>query len=265
MAEKELLFTKENHVATITLNRPESYNAISDNMRAELRSVADELGRDNEIWVVVLTGAGKAFCAGGDIKLMKRRLESDISYRERLEAYRRDVADMVRDLSGIRQLMIAKINGPAFGAGCSIALLCDVRIASDGARFGLPFGKRGLIPDWGATYFLPRIVGLSRAVSLCSTGRSLDAREALGIGLVDHVAPHQELDEYIKAYCADVLQSSPFSVMKGKAAMRGSLDSELDSVLEREARLQSMCYLSDDHREGVDCFLEKREAKFTGK
>lgn len=261
----QILFDVKNYVATITLNRPEAYNAISDGMRAELRDAIDCINKDKGIRIVVITGAGKAFCAGGDIKLMKERIDQKIAYSERLETYRMDVADMVKKVKSIRQPIIAAINGAAFGAGCSIALLCDIRIAADRAKFGLPFGKRGLVPDWGATYFLPRLVGASKAIELTATGRNIDAQTALQMGLVNAVAPVDELMECVHAYCADMLQSSPASLLEGKAALYGSLTAELDAALEREAQVQSACYCSDDHREGVDSFLDKREANFTGK
>jgi 2-(1,2-epoxy-1,2-dihydrophenyl)acetyl-CoA isomerase len=262
---KDLIFEIDGHVAVITLNRPEAYNAISDLMRDELRDVIDRLRRDDSVRIVIFTGAGNAFCAGGDIKLMKQRIEAGISYRERLDTYRRDVAGMVKEIRSIRQLTIAKINGAAYGAGCSIALLCDIRIASAAAKFGMPFGRRGLVPDWGALYFLPRLVGASQAIALTATGRSFDAQKALAVGLVNEVAPPEELDTFTKAYCDDILQSSPMSVMESKAAIYAALEAEVDTALEKEGRLQSACYCSDDHREGVDCFLEKRPPIFTGR
>lgn len=265
MPYEHILFSVEDHIATVTLNRPEAYNAISDQMRNELREVTALLRGNRDIRVLVVTGAGRAFCAGGDIKLMKRRVEQGVDYRERLESYRRDVADMVRELRGIRQPTVAALNGPTYGAGCSIAMLCDIRIASEQAKLGLPFGKRGLIPDWGATYFLPRLVGASKAVELTAAGESLTAREALRIGLINRVVPDGELLEQTYAFCRALLQSSPLSVMSGKEAIYKSLNCELDTALEREARMQSACFCSDDHREGVDCFLEKRPARFTGR
>ena len=262
----DLLFRVDGHVATITLNRPDFYNAMSDVMRDGLRRAADVLRQNGgEIRVAVLTGAGKAFCSGGDMRLLKKRIDDGVSYRERLETYRRDVSDMVRELRSIRQPMIAKINGAAYGAGCSLAMICDVRIACESAKFGFPFGRRGLIPDWGATYFLPRILGLSRAISFCSTGRSFDAAEALRMGLVDEVAASEELDSRVGAFCEEILLSGPFSIMEAKAAMTRSLDLSMDAALEVEARVQSECFVSDDHREGVDSFLEKRPPTFTGK
>ena len=265
MSYNQILFHVANHIATITLNRPEALNAISDKMRTELREAIDYINNNHDVRIVVITGAGKAFCAGGDINLMKERIEKQITYHERLETYRVDVAGMVIKIKSIRQPIIAAINGAAYGAGCSIAMLCDIRIAADHVKFGIPFGKRGLIPDWGASYFLPRLIGVSRAIELTATGRSFDAQTGLQIGFVNAVVPSEELMDYVHAYCADILQSSPASIMEGKAAMYCSLTSELDAALEREALVQSACYCSDDHREGVDCFLEKRKANFTGK
>lgn len=261
----DIIFDVDGHVATITLNRPDAYNALSDLMRNELRDVIDRLHKDQNIRIVIFTGAGKAFCAGGDIKRMKQLVEEGIPYRERLDTYRRDVAGMVKEIKSIRQIVIAKINGAAYGAGCSIAMLCDIRIAAAEAKFGLPFGKRGLVPDWGSLYFLPRLIGTSNAIALSSTGRGFDAAKALGIGLVNEVVPAAELDSFVKSYCEDILQSGPMSLMEGKAAIYAAMESELDTALEREACLQSACYCSDDHREGVDCFLEKRPPVFTGR
>lgn len=262
----DIIFDVSNHIATITLNRPEAYNAISDAMREDLREAVDYINNpDHDVRVVVITGAGKAFCSGGDIKLMKERIDADISFRERLETYRKDVAGMVKCLKSIRQPVIARINGAAFGAGCSIAMLCDIRIASDQAKFGMPFGKRGLIPDWGATYYLPRLVGRAKAIELAATGRSFDANEALAMGFVNQIVPFAELSGYVQEYCRMILDNGPFSVMAAKQAMDAALTAELDTALEQESQIQSLCYRSDDHREGVESFLEKRPAQFRGK
>lgn len=262
----EILFDVENYVATITLNRPDAYNALSDVMRNDLRRAIQYINEHpNEIRIVVLTGAGKAFCAGGDIKLMKKRIEDGTTYEQRLDTYRKDVADMVLRFRSIQQPLIAALNGATYGAGCSIAMLCDIRIASDKVKFGLPFGKRGLIPDWGATYFLPRIVGTAKAIELSSTGASFDAMAAKEIGLVNRVIPHEELTEQVRALCNEMLFTSPQSLREGKAAIYNSLELPLDKALKEEGVVQSICYTSDDHREGVDCFLEKRPPVFTGK
>jgi 2-(1,2-epoxy-1,2-dihydrophenyl)acetyl-CoA isomerase len=262
--ESQLLFEIKDGVAAITLNRPQQYNALSDQMRRELREAIQIINSNETIRVVTLTGAGKAFCAGGDIHLMKERIEQQITYTERLGTYRRDVADMVRLIRSIRQPLIAKINGAAFGAGCSLAMLCDFRVAADTVKFGLPFGKRGLIPDWGASYFLPRLIGLAKALELSATGRSFDAEEALQIGFVNQVVPKEELDAYVQQFCQEILLNGPISVTESKRLMEASLAMSLDASLEAESLLQARCYCTDDHREGVDCFIEQRSPVFTG-
>ncbi|MDR1192621.1 MAG: enoyl-CoA hydratase/isomerase family protein [Peptococcaceae bacterium] len=262
---RDLLFTIEGRVATITLNRPEAYNAISDPMRESLRAALDRLRREDGVYIVIFTGAGKAFCAGGDVKLMRRRIEENISYRDRLASYRENVAGMVKEIRAIRQITVAQVNGAAYGAGCSIAMLCDIRVAAAEAKFGLPFGRRGLVPDWGALYFLPRLVGASQAIALTATGRGVEAARARELGLVNEVVPAADLPGFVKAYCQDILLSSPLSLLESKAAIYEAMSAELDTALEREGRLQSACFRSDDHREGVDAFLEKRPPSFTGK
>ena len=262
----EILFGVENHVATITLNRPEVYNALSDVMRDELRTAIKYIkNNEDQIRIVVLTGAGQAFCAGGDVKMMKRRIENGVDYEERLAFYRKDVEDMVYRFRSIRQPTIAAINGHAFGAGCSIALLCDMRVASEHAKFGMPFGKRGLVPDWGATYTLPRLLGTGKAMELAFTGKAFDAQEALRIGLINAIYPAEELMAGVRSLCNDMLTSSPFSTYAAKQLMINGLNSSLETAMKAEGEAQSACFCSDDHREGVDCFLEKRNPQFTGK
>lgn len=262
----EIRFEVKNYVAVITLNRPEAYNALSDIMRDDLRRAIQYINdHPDKIRIVVVTGAGKAFCAGGDIKLMKKRIEDGTTYEQRLDTYKKDVADMVLRFRSIRQPMIAALNGATYGAGCSIAMLCDIRVAADRVKLGLPFGRRGLIPDWGATYFLPRIVGTSKAIELSATGASFDTQAAQAIGLVDRVVPADLLMKEVFALCDEMLLSSPGSLTMAKAAIYGSMDMSLEDALAAEGVTQSKCFSSDDHREGVDCFLEKRPPVFTGK
>lgn len=262
---KDLLFNVENKIATLTLNRPDVFNALSDDMRLGMKSAVDYINDpENDVRVVVITGSGKAFCSGGDIKLMKQRIDQCVSYRERLDTYRQDVSNMVLNLVSIKQPVIARLNGATYGAGCSIAMLADIRICADHVKFGVPFSKRGLIPDWGSTYFLPRLVGLSKAVELVSTGNSFDAQEAFRIGFVNQVVAADQLDVAVETMCNQILQSGPFSVFNAKQAMRDALGTSLETAVEKEAHLQSLCYRSDDHREGVESFLEKRPASFKG-
>lgn len=262
----QITFEVKDYMATIALNRPESYNALSDIMRDDLRRAIRYINEHpEEIRVVIVTGCGKAFCAGGDVKLMKKRIEDGTTYAQRLDTYKQDIADMVLRFRSIEQPVIAAINGAAYGAGVSISMLCDIRIASERAKFGLPFGKRGLIPDWGATYFLPRVIGTSKAIELACTGRSFDAAKAKEIGLVDEVTSADKLMERAKEICREMLFSSPGSLKMAKAAIYDSLEMSLENALKAEGAAQSACFTSDDHREGVDCFLEKRDPVFTGK
>lgn len=262
---QDIIYEETGKVATITLNRPAKMNALSDQMRSEIRQVVAHLQRSNEIQIVILTGAGKAFCAGGDINVMKANIDKQIPYEDRLMAYRRDVVEMVQTIKSIPQLLIAKLNGATFGAGCSLALLCDIRIAASHVKFGLPFAKRGLIPDWGASYYLPRVIGYAKAVELSVSGRTFSAQEAKAINLIDYEVPELELDEFISAYINKVLMSSPFAIRIIKKNMEASWHQSLETALEQEASLQSSCYLSDDHREGVESFIDKRQPEFNGK
>lgn len=261
---QDIIYEETGKIATITLNRPEKMNALSDQMRAEIRQVVARLQRSKEIQIVILTGAGKAFCAGGDITVMKANIDRQLPYEDRLMAYRRDVVEMVKTIKSIPQLLIAKLNGPTFGAGCSIALLCDIRIAASHVKFGLPFGKRGLIPDWGASYYLPRVVGYAKAIELSVSGRTFTAQEAKAIQLIDYDIPTAELDQFTTDYIESVLMSSPFSVRAIKQNMEESLHQSLETALEQEAHWQSECYLSEGHREGVESFIEKRKPEFNG-
>lgn len=263
MGSNNIILKKNNGIAIINLNRPDKYNVINDGMREELKDAIDDINGSEDVKIIVFTGSGKAFCAGGDIQVMKDNFEKNYSNRNREEIYRNDVAGMVKYFKSIKKLTIAAINGHAFGAGCSIALLCDIRLAADTAKFGLPFGRRGLIPDWGATYFLPRIVGLPKAIELCVMGETFDARKALEIGLVNRVFSSDRFMDSVISYCSEILKSGPLSIKLCKEAMSAAVGMELDTALELEGKKQAVCYCSDEHKEGVMSFFEKRDANFS--
>lgn len=260
-----LLYEVRHRVAYLTLNRPDHFNSINNELRNGLRSAVHNINSDDDIDVVVITGSGKAFCAGGDVKIMEENLAKGLSFDDRLTTYRADVADMVKLIYSILVPVIAGINGHAFGAGVGIALLCDYRVTSDEAKFGLPFAKRGLIPDWGASYFLPRLVGTGKALELTASGRTFTASEALRLGLVDRVVPAASLGIEIQSICASIQQSGRTANVATKSIMRDSLYRSLDDALEAEAKSQSQRYCSDEHIEGVMSFIEKRPADFTKK
>jgi enoyl-CoA hydratase/carnithine racemase len=264
MAYNEIIFEKKDGVAKIILNRQDSLNAFSEVMREEFKNAIDHINSDREVRVVVITGAGKAFSAGGDIKTMADRCNSNISFQERRDFMRRATCDPVRKLRSIRQPVIAAINGAAVGAGCGLALACDIRIASEKATLGLAFVKRGLTPDWGAAYFLPRLIGPAKALELVCTGRLIDANTAFEMGLVNKVIPHEEFDEQVNYICDEITQNAPIAVAAAKSAILYGLSYGLDLSLEYETYLASMCQLTEDHREGVMSFIEKRSPIFKG-
>ncbi len=259
-----IILSCENEIATITLNRPEARNAVIPEMHQELRQALEECERDSNIRAIVLTGAGKAFSAGGDMESMRARIEANITPKEYIERYHNTFIQTLNQFSKVRKPIIAKINGAAMGAGTNIALACDIRIASTWAKFGELFVKRGIMPDWGGTYFLPRIVGMSKACELFFTGRTIDSKNALEIGLIDYLVEPEDLDKKVYDLAREICENSPLAVRMTKEALYTNANKDLYSALMLEAFGQSICITSEDHREGVLSFLEKRPAVFKG-
>lgn len=264
MSFTQIKYEFEKHIAKITLCNPE-LNALSDVMVQELKEALDIVNGTADVRVVVITGAGKAFSAGGNIQSMMDRIESRMTFHDRQEMMRRRVGDTVKKIRSIRQPIIAAVNGAAVGAGCGLALLCDIRVASDKARFGLPFAKLGLSLDWAVAYTLPRLAGTGQSIELVSTGRLIDAKRAMEIGLLNRVVAHESLMDTVDSLCAEIVRNAPLAVALSKASIRKGADHDLDIILEDEAFIQAMCLLTEDHREGVAAFLEKRESVFKGK
>lgn len=260
-----ILLCKENGIATITLNRPEVRNATNELMQKEICQALQDCDADNNIRVIIITGAGQSFSAGGDVKGMRETIEESPSANEFAERYHSSFIATLTTIRKVRKPIIAKINGAAVGAGTNLALACDIRIASSFSKFGEVFVKRGLMPDWGGTYTLPRIVGMSKACELCFTGRIIDAKTALEIGLVDYVVEPEELDKKVNDLAWEICEAAPLAVRMTKEFLYGAEDKDFASALKAEAFGQSICKTSDDHREGVFSFLEKRPAVFKGK
>jgi 2-(1,2-epoxy-1,2-dihydrophenyl)acetyl-CoA isomerase len=247
-------------VATITLNRPEKLNAFAGTMREELLEALRAAERDDACRVVVLTGAGRGFCAGGDVDLMRElQQKRDVEgFRKLLDAGR----DIVMQIVEMPKPVIASINGVAAGAGCNLALACDYRIASYQAKLGETFVRIGLHPDWGGTWLLPRIVGRSRALEILMTGRMVEAAEALAIGMVDRVA--SDLASETTKLAATFAVGPPNVITDIKRALARAPINDLRSQLELESEHQLRAFLSPDAAEGMAAFLEKREARFRG-
>jgi len=251
------------HITTITLDRPEKLNAFSGTMREDLLAALRAAESDPDCRVVVITGAGRAFCAGGDVEYMAgRQKNGDVeSFRKLLDAGR----DVVTTIVEMARPVIASVNGIAAGAGCNLALACDYRIASETAKLGETFVRIGIHPDWGGTWFLPRLVGPSRALELLMTGRMVDAAEALSIGMVDRIVPLDELPSQTMNLARAIAQGPPLAIADIKRALAASRTNTLRAQVELESEHQVRAFLSGDAGEGMAAFFEKRPPKFEGK
>lgn len=258
-----VLFRAEEGVVTLTLNRPGKLNAFGEDMREQLIAALDRVAQDPDAKVLVITGAGRAFCAGGDVHHMLGLKRRDAGFREirPLLEYGRAI---VTRLDALPIPTVAAVNGPAAGAGINLALACDLRLASDQATFGETFVRIGLHPDWGGTFFLPRLVGLSRALELCWLGESVDAFEALRIGLVNHVWPQADFPAEWMRLATRLAAAPQTSVRLAKQTLRAALDRTLNQCLDAEVQAQRACWASDDVAEGLAAFAEKRRPEFVG-
>jgi 2-(1,2-epoxy-1,2-dihydrophenyl)acetyl-CoA isomerase len=255
-----LLFAVDDRVATITLNRPDAFNALTRTLNRELKEVLDGVADDSQVGAVVITGAGRAFCSGQDLRQADESIEDPaVRVREDLNEY---YAPMILAMRRLPKPIIGAINGVAAGAGMSLALATDIRVASDRASFMQAFSRVGLVPDAGSNYFLPRLVGLPRALELAWTARRVGAEEALDIGLVNSVVPADDLAAAAQELAAQLARGPALATGLTKQAMLKSMESTLPEVLALEAELQARCIVTDDFAEGVAAFLEKREPRF---
>src|SRR5437899_2672528 len=247
-----LLVDQSEGVLTVTLNRPEVLNAFNEQMLRELHEALRRAERDAAVRCVLLTGAGRGFCSGQDLR--DRAGATAFSFRESLRNWYNPIIVAIRT---IEKPVIAAVNGVAAGAGCSLALACDLRIASDKASFVEVFVNVGLVPDSGSTFFLPRLVGLCKAMELCFTGDKLPAAEALNLGLVNKVVPAEELMPAARDMAQRLAKLPTRAIGLTKRLLLRSFGSDLDAALEAEAFAQQTAALTADHREGVQAFFEK--------
>lgn len=260
MGYSTLLLERSGAVTTLTLNRPEARNALDLVMRRELLAALDEVEADSQARVLILTGAGGHFCAGGDVKSMRARRQTAAEGRQRVESLNR----MVLRLVDFPRPTIAQVDGFAVGAGCNLALCCDLIIAADRARFGEVFGKIGLVPDGGGTWLLSRVVGLARAKELIFTADVIDAADAQRIGLVNRVVPAPDLQAETRRIAERIAAGPPLAVRLAKQMVNRAATSDLASALDAEAGAQAIAITSEDHQEGLTAFFEKRAPRFHG-
>jgi 2-(1,2-epoxy-1,2-dihydrophenyl)acetyl-CoA isomerase len=266
IAQEKIAQPGSGSVLVLTFDRAERLNALPDLTDGdEVAAICEAVNADPDIRCVVLTGAGRAFSAGGDLNAMKARSDmfagSGAAIREQ---YRRVVHRIVRSLYGLEVPLIAAVNGPAFGLGCDIAGLADIRIASDRASFGVPFLKLGIIPGDGGSWLLPRNIGYARAAEMLFTARAIDSETADKWGLVNRVVPHDALMNEALITAAQVAAQPPRAVRMAKSLLRQGRDMNFDQMLELSAAMQALAHLTDDHIEGVTAVLEKRTGVFTG-
>ena len=258
-----VLYRADDGVVTITLNRPDKLNAFGDDMREQLIAALDRVARDAQARVLVITGAGRAFCAGGDVHHMLGLKKRDANFRELKPLLEYGQAIVTR-IDALAIPTVAAVNGPAAGAGINLALACDLRLASDQATFGETFVRIALHPDWGGTFFLPRLVGLARALEMCWLGESVDAAEAHRIGLVNHVWPQADFEAKARDFAARLAASPQTSVRLAKQTLRAAEGRTLNQCLDAEVQAQRACWASDDAAEGLAAFAEKRKPEFMG-
>lgn len=266
MAEATILSEKKEKIIRITFNRPEKMNALNEQMAEELVSCLEDLDKDQDAQVVIFTGAGKAFLAGADLK---ERFIPKIELRKKgmLKDPTAEFAERgAIALSRLRKVTIAAVNGAASGLGATLALACDIRLASIAARFTFPFLRLGILPEFGSTYYLPRLIGMGRACELIFTGRIIDAEEAKEIGLVNKVFPEDKLMVEAYSMAQKISKMPPVALAISKRALyQGLRAPDLASQLQYETLALVHLFGTADHEEGVRAFLEKREPQFQGK
>lgn len=248
-------------IARIAMARPKEMNALSTRMFQDMLSVLDLVGKDDTVRVVVLTGEGRAFCAGGDLQEMKAGFEGNYGFCKHMElANAFTVA-----LAELPKPVIAAIHGAAVGAGMNVALAADIAIASDQAQFSEIFGSVGLAPDVGGAYLLPRVVGRAKAKEIIMTYQMISAQEALALGIVSRVVPAGALEDVVQELAERIAQGPTFALALGKKIINRSFEIDLHTALELECMAQSLAGNSEDHREGVKAFFEKRTPVFRGR
>jgi len=270
MTFEQVLYEKSDGVATITLNRPDRMNAFTDVMIREWAQALEDARLDAEVRAVIVTGAGRGFCAGADLRGGSGLAETARSEEPRsavgLRNWLRDSVHYVpRQVALLDKPYIAAVNGPAVGAGMDMASMCDIRIASEEARFAMSYVKVGLVPGDGGCYYLPRIVGLAKALELIWTGDFIDAQEALRIGYVSQVVPAEELMDYTRGYAARLAAGPAVAIQQAKRLVYRSQHVDADAALDLAQQAMFITQSTEDAREGPLAFVEKREPQFKGR
>lgn len=261
MSYHSIILTKADGVAVIQMNNPKAMNALEDELSAELLSAYKDVAADPAVGAVILTGAEKAFCAGGDLK----KLNEGFPTAEAGYDYMKSFREMVTTFLNMPKPTIAAVNGFAVGAGFCIAMQADLILASDKAKFGMAFANVGLIPDLAGLYTLPRLVGLQRAKELVFTGRTIGAEEAGAMGIVNRVVPHEQLLDEAQKLARRLADGPRVALRMAKNVMNDSINMTLEQLLDLEPHAQSICFQSEDHKIGVQAFFREEKPVFKGR
>ena len=265
MSYEDIILTKKDGIATITLDRPEKMNCFSVAMKQSLPRAIEEVKQDDDMKVLVLTGAGRGFCSGAEVSDLGSRAAGSESSPYDRRNYIRDIHRITLSLRSLDKPAIAMVNGAAVGAGCDLAMACDMRIASENARFGEVYIKLGVVPGNGGMYFLPRLVGLAKACELIFTGDVIDAREAERIGLINRVVPAADLEAETMKLARKIAAGPPIAMRLAKVGIYECLTRDLISSLDYSALAMGIAQSTEDHREGTNAIQEKRQPVFRGR
>lgn len=258
-----IILEKSGAVATVALNRPKVLNAFDGVLHEEIHDALNEAAADDEVRCIVLRGEGKGFSAGADLAEVVEG-DGNPDGPDLGDYLRRTYGRLITRIVSIEKPIVASLHGPVYGAGLGLALACDLRLAAESAKFSVAFVKIGLIPDAGVSFFLPRLVGLGRAMEMSMLGEAMDAQEAHRTGLVNKVVPDERIGEETAALAGRLAGLPTLALGRIKQTLHGSFQSDLAAALEAEAVGQTFCGYTHDHKEGVAAFFEKRDPTFTG-
>jgi enoyl-CoA hydratase/carnithine racemase len=267
MEFKEILFQIDQGIATMTLNRPDIRNAITHReIIEEIKSVCKQVNEDMDIKVLIVTAVDPAYSSGGNVKDMKdRKGMFQGTPAQIMEKYRSNLQDVLLSVYNVEIPTIAAINGSAVGAGCGLALMCDIRVASRKATFGETFLNVGLVTGDGSAFTLPRTVGMAKACELIFTGATIDADTALSVGLINYVVEHEQLSAKSNEIAANIASKPPQALRMTKRLIRTGQHSTLVQIMEEAAAFQSLCHYTEDHMEALSAMFEKRQPKYMGR
>jgi len=264
MSFETILLEKKENIGVLTLNRPERMNAMNEQMEAEVVQALKEVDQDDEIRVLVVTGAGKAFCAGADMGRMSGE-ERKPRGAEEIRRNFRNIQGMILGFHRLEKPTIAMINGVAVGGGFDLACACDLRLGSENARFMVAFTRIGLFPGWGGTWLYPRLIGIPKAAEMLFTGDFMEAKDAERLGLLNKLVPAADLEKETMDLARRIANGPPIAIRLAKMQLYKGLEMDLETALKIAAACETITLTSEDHKEGVAAFKEKRKPQYTGK